>query len=169
MDKRKWHLVYTKPQKETLAREHLERQQFRVYLPMNDVVKRVRGGEKKRTEPFFSRYLFVHLCAETDNWSPIRSTIGVAGLVRFGGVAATVPDEVVHLLLQREQQIETKHVMQQNFSEGERVRIMDGALAGYEAIFKASRSTDRALLLLDIANRHTNLVMKTEQLEKIAS
>ena len=167
MDKRKWHLVYTKPQKETLAREHLERQQFRVYLPMNDVVKRVRG-EEKNTEPFFPKLVRAS-GAETDNWSPIRSTIGVAGLVRFGGVAATVPDEVVHLLLQREQQIETKHVMQQNFSEGERVRIMDGALAGYEAIFKASRSTDRALLLLDIAHRHTNLVMKTEQLEKIAS
>ncbi len=167
MDKRKWYLVYTKPQKETLAREHLERQQFRVYLPMNDVIKRIRGVRKKRTEPFFSRYLFVHLCSENDNWSPIRSTIGVVGLVRFGGVAATIPGEIVELLQQRERQIETKDVMQQNFSEGERVRIMDGALAGYEAIFKASRSTDRALLLLDIANRYTNLVVKTEQLEKV--
>ena len=167
MDKRKWHLVYTKPQKETLAREHLERQQFRVYLPMNDVIKRIRGVRKKRTEPFFSRYLFVHLCSETDNWSPIRSTIGDVGLVRFGGVAATIPGEIVELLQQREQQIETKDVMQQNFSEGERVRIMDGALAGYEAIFKASRSTDRALLFLDIANRYTNLVVKTEKLEKV--
>ena len=167
MDNRKWYLVYTKPQKEGLAKEHLERQQYTVYLPMNDVVKRIRGVRKKRTEPFFSRYLFVYLCSETDNWAPIRSTIGVVGLVRFGGVAATIPGKIVELLQQREQQTEEKDSLVHAFSEGERVRIMDGALAGYEAIFKMPRSTDRALVLLDIASRHTNLTIKMEQLEKV--
>ncbi len=88
---RAWYLVYSKPQQERVALENLERQGFTAYLPL------VRARRRRQTrvvhviEPMFPRYLFVNLSDLTDDWGPIRSTIGVSNLVRFGNEAARAP------------------------------------------------------------------------------
>ena len=50
------------------------------------------------TEPMFSRYLFIQLDDQTQNWGPIRSTLGVSKLVSFGPQPAKVPPELVAFL-----------------------------------------------------------------------
>jgi transcriptional antiterminator RfaH len=64
--------------------------------------KRVRGRYRSLVEPMFPRYLFIQLDDEGDDWGPIRSTIGVANMVRFGMMPARVPDGLVQLLRGRE-------------------------------------------------------------------
>ena len=68
-----WYLIYTKPHKEQLARENLERQGYEIYLPMARLRRRRMGKGATRIEPLFPRYLFIHLDAKTDNWSPITT------------------------------------------------------------------------------------------------
>ena len=92
---RSWYLVVTKPQSEFKAQENLQRQGYETYFPLIQTNRRRNGKNVKRTEAFFPRYLFISLDKETDNWSPIRSTIGVAGLVRFGGMPAVVPENMI--------------------------------------------------------------------------
>ena len=95
-----WYLVYTKPRQEALAQANLERQDYGVYLPKVRQMRRRRGKQEAVVEPLFPRYLFIHLDTQSDNWGPIRSTFGVASLVRFGSEPAQVPDELVaHLNL----------------------------------------------------------------------
>ena len=66
------------------------------------------------TEPMFARYLFVQLSTDDSapSWAPIRSTKGLSQLVRFGTLAAKVDDELVRLLLQREQTMPTERLFQ---------------------------------------------------------
>ena len=97
--KRSWYLVHTKPRQENLAQENLERQGYETYLPRIYQTRRRNGRHVKTIEAFFPRYLFIHLDSETDNWAPIRSTIGVSKMIRFDGIPAMVPEQLIQAQL----------------------------------------------------------------------
>ena len=97
-----WYLVYTKPQQERLAVENLGQQDFETYLPVLWNRRRRARKSVARLEPMFPRYLFIHLDGSTDDWGPIRSTVGVANMVRFANRAAKVPDALIATLQSRE-------------------------------------------------------------------
>lgn len=151
-----WYLIHTKPRQERTAQLNLERQHYTVYLPMH--------AYRKRIEPLFARYLFIHLDSESDDWGPIRSTRGVANLVRFGGVPAKVPDDLIKFL----QNEEDGHLEQkaERFCQGDSVEITEGVLAGYQGIFQAETSAERAAVLLNVSDRYTSVQVSIKSLEK---
>ena len=149
-----WYLVYSKPQKESIARENLERQGYHSYLPLMRIRRRRSGRYVSIVEPMFPRYLFVHLSDETDNWGPIRSTIGVANLVRFGMHAARVPENLITLMQERDQQ-GIQVLKSPEVNPGDHVRIVQGVMAGYDAIFQARTGKERVILLLQLAQDKT--------------
>jgi transcriptional antiterminator RfaH len=162
----KWYLVYAKPQREAVAREQLAQQGYTVFLPMVKQKRRIRGKRATRLEPFFPRYLFISLNKTDDNWSPIRSTVGVINLVRFGGLPAQVPDSVVDFLLAREQESLIVHPTC-DFSKGDTVRVVSGPFEGVEALFSSSASDERAMILLRLANQHTLAQVNLSSIERV--
>ncbi len=90
-----WYLILTKPRREHEAREHLERQGYTTYLPMLMESKKRNGRLRDILSPLFPRYIFIQLTAGLDDWSPIRSTLGVSSLVCFGSSPARIPDILV--------------------------------------------------------------------------
>ncbi len=149
-----WYLVYSKPQQERVALANLERQGYYSYLPLARNRRRRQGRYTSIVEPMFPRYLFVHLSDETDNWGPIRSTIGVANLVRFGTHAARVPENLIAMMKDREEDgVQTMNSPE--LQSGDHVRIVEGVMAGYEAIFQARTGKERVLLLLRLAQDGT--------------
>lgn len=160
-----WYLIYSKPQQERLALANLERQHYRTYLPLIRARRRRSGRYVKVVEPMFPRYLFVRLNDQTDNWGPIRSTIGVGNMVRFGGVAARVPDDLVLTLQARDDESGIQQLPVAEPGPGDRVRICDGPMAGYEGIFECGTSKQRVLVLLDLASRCTSVQLPRDQIE----
>lgn len=160
-----WYLLYSKPQQERLALENLGRQGYHGYLPLIRRKRRRQSRYVDVIEPMFPRYLFIHLNDETDDWGPIRSTIGVAKLVRFGDCAARVPDRLVTGLQDREDEYGIQDLPVRQFKEGDRVRIQAGPLEGYEGIFQARNSQERVMVLLDVVGRQTRVAMSADQLE----
>lgn len=164
-----WYLVYTKPQQERLALENLERQGYESYLPLVRVRRRRQGRYVKLVEPMFPRYLFMHLSDESDNWGPIRSTIGVSNLVRFGALPARVPDDLIRALRAREDDQGLQKIEPKELRPGDRVRIVEGVMAGYEAIFEAGTGRERVSLLLEIANTTARVQVSSHDIEPLAS
>ena len=168
-----WYLVYCKPRQERLARSNLERQDFEVYLPLVRARARRRRGKvharASRTEPMFPRYLFVHLSDQTDDWSPIRSTIGVSSLVRFGDYPARVPDDLIATLRAREDATGVHELPLRPLHAGDRVRILEGVMAGYEAIFHAHTGKDRVMVLLEIAGHAAKTHVSVEDIEPVSA
>ena len=163
---RAWYLVYSKPQQERVALENLERQGYSAYLPLVRNRKRRQTRVVHVTESMFPRYLFVNLSDSTDDWGPIRSTLGVSNLVRFGNEAARVPEGLVERLRAREDEEGLQPVEAPAFRRGDRVRIADGPLAGYEAIFHARSGKERVVLLLDLAGKLARLQVLEDDLER---
>lgn len=165
IDGRAWYLVYCKPRQEAVAQTNLERQGFPVYLPLARVARKRVGRRVTLLEPLFPRYLFIELSAQTDNWAPIRSTLGVSTLVRFGGLPARVPTVLVTALREREDAEGVQDLSLPRLRAGDRVRIGGGPMEGYEGIFLARTSRERVSVLLDILGRQAKISVALEQLE----
>ncbi len=161
-----WYLVYTKPRQEEVALTNLVRQGYGVYLPHVREARKRQGRRIMVVEPLFPRYLFIYLDTQTDNWGPIRSTLGVASLVRFGQKPACIPDELVDFLKAREGEAGLHEWAEQNYRAGDKVRVAEGAFRGYEGILLARNSRERVVVLLDILGRQVRTKVDVSQLER---
>ncbi len=162
-----WYVVHAKPKQEQTALINLERQEYECFLPMAQMRRRRKGELVLSNEPLFPRYLFIHLEMGVHNFNPIRSTRGVAQLVRFGGVPARIPTELIELLQQQESSLQERATTQLKVTPGDKVRVMEGVLAGYEGVFEKNSGTERAVVLLDLADKYTRIQVELESLDKI--
>lgn len=160
-----WHLIYTKLHQEKIAFDNLTQQNYQCYLPLINKEKILRGKKILSKEPMFPRYLFVRLSHDgQQNWSPIRSTIGVSHLVNFGGLAASLDDETMDNF----QQKIDKALVVKVFSTGDKVEIIKGPFKGMEAIFNAYKGEERALLLLNFMAKNLTAKFDLGDLKKVA-
>lgn len=162
-----WYLIHSKPKDEKVAQENLERQGYETYLPLILGRAKKKGKTIKAIQPMFPRYMFIHLSDETDDWGPIRSTLGVSSLVRFGMKPAKVPDGLVRKLRENEdssglQIIETKEI-----TVDDKVRIAEGPFEGYEGVFSSKSSKDRVIVLLKITEKTTKLEIELDKIEPV--
>jgi len=165
IQKRCWYLVVTKPQSEFKAQENLLRQGYQTYLPLVQTSRRRNGKNVKRTEAFFSRYLFISLDKENDDWSPIRSTIGIVGIVRFGGIPAVVPESMIDNLKKNENEFGLQSIKKKELLPGEKIEIINGPFEGYKAIYQKMKSADRVSVLLDVVGKNTQVTLSVHELE----
>ncbi|OYZ76256.1 MULTISPECIES: transcription/translation regulatory transformer protein RfaH [unclassified Polaromonas] len=149
---KQWYLLYTKPRQEKLALQHLQNQEYEVYLPLVQVEKIRQGVRSLVEEALFPRYLFVRLDeAGSQSWAPIRSTVGVSQLVKFGTRFAQVSQELVGWVQEQAKGVE----LAPEFNEGELVSITEGPFRGVDAIFKTYDGEKRAVLFLSLLTKMT--------------
>jgi transcriptional antiterminator RfaH len=160
-----WYLIHTKPQQENTAAEQLDRKGFESFLPRMRRQVRHAGRWRERIEAMFPRYLFIQLDVDEQDWAPIRSTVGVSRLVRFGHRPAIVPADLVEELRTRADtesivSIETRA----DFRPGQRVRVIEGPFSGLEGIIQARTARERVDLLLAIVGQGATTRMSTHNL-----
>jgi len=149
-----WYAIYTQPRSETLARDHLARQGFEVFLPLYQK----RRSHARRVDivsaPLFPRYMFVSFNAGEASWRVIRSTRGVVDLVRIGLDPVRISDSIIEEIRRRRDEqgfvILAKHL---NLKRGARIRIDTGPFVDYEAIFESQRDEERVVALLSLLGR----------------
>jgi transcriptional antiterminator RfaH len=154
----RWYLIHTKPGRETVAEVNLRRQGYLVYYPRLLRSMRIRGRWVERVAPLFPRYLFLGLAVGQQEIGPVRSTLGVANVVRFGCDYTPVPDGVVEEIRMRadpETGLHRLHAHAAAFQPGSRVRIVDGAFDGLEGVFHRESGEERVVLLLGLLGRDT--------------
>lgn len=114
--------------------------------------------------------MFVKIDLEQQGDNALRWTPGTKGLVRFGGQPASVTENLIHELKKQLAKVqEQREQPQDEFEKGEKVRIIDGPLAGYEAIFDTRLTgKDRVQLLLDLlSGQATRVKLEDHQIEKV--
>lgn len=150
---RNWYALRVKPHKERSILQWLEGENIEGYLPLVRVQpKNPRAAKEK---PYFPGYLFVHTDLEqqgagTFNWRP-----GTIGLIEFGGIPAAVPAKLIADLHKLLAQIEEAGGLANfEYKRGDAVRIVDGPLSGYEAVFDLHLpGKDRVQVLLAILSQ----------------
>ena len=146
-----WYAVFCKPRQEAVAEENLRRQDYGVYLPRIRLRQRRRGQWAHVVEALFPRYIFVRINPALRSTAPVRSTRGVVGLVRFGGQAVVVPDQMIEALMQRGDAASGLHEHPgEQFCSGDRVQFVEGPLAGMEGVFTQHDGDARVIVLLEL-------------------
>jgi transcriptional antiterminator RfaH len=148
----RWYLIHTKPSREALADENLRRQGYRVHLPRMVHSVRRAGQWRECVVPLFPRYLFLQLDEGREALSPVRSSLGVAGIVRFGATYAIVSDGIISELRLREDPETGLHrlVKRPVLARGAAVHVTTGPFAGLEGVFEREAGCDRVVVLLNL-------------------
>jgi len=164
-DMKKWFLIYTKVRQEKKACQHLQNQGYEVYLPLIEVEKVRQGAHVMVTEALFPRYLFIHLDeAGSQSWAPIRSTIGVSHLVRFGQSLPHLSQSLMDWLVAQADKCKALPLMK----AGDLVSITEGPFKGFEAVFQTYDGQARAVLLLTLLARATEASFEFTAFKKMA-
>lgn len=155
----RWYLIYTKPSGESVACDNLTRQGYCVYFPRLRQPERRRGQWSYRVSPLFSRYLFVQLNEGSQSLAPVRSTLGVACVVRFGQRYASVPDRVVQDLQSQADPASGLHrlVRPVGTRAGASVKVRVGLFEGIEGIFEREDGRERSVVLLTMLGYQAQL------------
>lgn len=152
-----WLLILTKASAEQTATSNLERQGYRVYYPRLLRPELYRGKWRDRVVALFPRYLFLQVDSARQSVAPVRSTLGVAEVVRFGAECAVVPDAIVDGLIRRADPDSGLHRLKRGpvFERGAAIRVVAGAFEGLEGIFEREAGDDRVVVLLKLLGRET--------------
>ncbi len=152
-----WYVAQTKPRQEGVARENLLRQRYRVYLPRLKVLKQSRGRHEVGFEPLFPRYLFFQPGDAAHSIGPVRSTLGVASVVRFGGVPALMREESLERIRDFERSQNACDLSELTaLQPGRSVVVTAGPLAGLQGLV-AMVSKHRVIVLMQLLGEETRV------------
>lgn len=163
-----WHLLMTKPREDERAEAHLLNQGYELFRPLLKKFRIRQGKQVAVLEPLFPRYIFIQLDDALSNWARIRSTRGVAGLVRFSEMPARVPEDLLQILRQH---CDDKGILDTTlkhpfvYCAGDAVEITAGSFKGVQAIIKEQKGEDRVILLMTLLGQEQAMEMPIEQVK----
>ncbi|MEM7565271.1 MAG: transcription termination/antitermination NusG family protein [Pseudomonadota bacterium] len=160
-----WYVVQTKVNQECFARDQLNNQKYRTYLPMIKSIRRRGRRVSHRLEPLFAGYLFINLDLTRQSVSPVRSTRGVRGMVKFGEQIHPVPDHLIEGLAITHNHDENTPIDPVTFyNRGDSIDFVEGPFAGAEGIFYGHSGTERVSVFLSILGQERKIIVPIDQL-----
>lgn len=161
-----WYVLNTKPNLENFVSDQLSVRGIEVYLPK----WQPRGRRTALApRPFFASYLFARSDCDLIGISMLRYTPGVRCLVMCGDEPALLSQAEIDEIRMRIHQKENRILDSEgnSLATGNRVVIVGGPFQGYEALFdRASKSDDRARVLINFLHKHTPCLIALDQLRK---
>jgi len=162
-----WYVAHSKPRREEVAKEHLVRQGYAVYLPRLKVLKHLRR-QVLRLEPMFPRYLFFRQGRADQSIAPVRSTHGVASIVAFGGNPAILSEQSLEQIRIFERRQNAADMLELSaLSPGRAVVITRGPLAGLHGLV-AMVSSQRVIVLMSLLGQETRVMLNHSELRLAA-
>jgi len=162
-DEQGWYVAYTRPQCEQLARTQLTLQGFDAYFCQYKAFKKSPDGMVEVWQPMFPRYLFFRPVHAGQSISVVRSTRGIAFVLRFGLTFALLKPEELRLIKALESaQNQVDPDEKSPFQPGLRVRLQHCGLSGLEGLVH-SASSKRVTLLIELLGREKKLQLEPHQ------
>jgi transcription antitermination factor NusG len=163
----RWYALRSKPRKEEVLWRQLKAQEYEVFFPRLRV--HPVNPRSKKLRAYFPGYMFIRTDLEavgksTFNWMP-----HAIGLVSFGGEPASVPDNLIHAISKRVEELaEAGGELFDGLQSGDEIRISEGPFAGYEAIFDTRiPGSERVRVLIQmLSDRQIPVELRAGQIKK---
>ena len=157
----RWFALWTHSHCEQLVRDQLSAKGFDAFLPTIRDWSRRGGVRRLISRPMFPSYLFVHHSMDKLSYIEIRKSNGLVKILgeRWDNLAA-IPDAEVDAI----RQLTTSELSLTPYPflrDGQRVRIVEGPLAGVEGILVRSRP-NRGLLVLSVELLHRSVAVEVD-------
>src|SRR5450631_173656 len=138
-----WFAAFTMSRHEKRVEQRLSARNIESYLPLCQKQRRWKDGSKGMLQiPLFCNYIFVRI--GRDERTPVLNVPGVLSIVGTGPQPYPIDDSYVNLLREglREGKIEPYPYL----TEGTRVRICRGIMAGFEGILLLKNARVRVVI-----------------------
>ncbi len=142
-----WLAVWTKPRSEKHVARMLGPIDVPFFLPTFTTRRRWSDRWKEVELPLFPSYLFAEVAL--DDWSRVLRVPGVLTVVKQGRKPAWISEpqmQTLRLALERLRTNEVEPTVVMEFYPGERVRVIDGPMAGLVGIVREVRGSRRILV-----------------------
>ncbi len=173
----KWYVVHTQTGLEGKARSGLMvRAQMQgladkiqeVLIP-TEKVSEVKAGKKRISErKFFPGYMLVRMDLTDETWYLVKNTPGVSGFVGTGKRPIPLSEKEINEIIQGQEEKTSKPKPKVEFSEGESVRVKEGAFANFNGVIEQI-NPDRGKLRVRVTifGRATPVELEYWQVERI--
>lgn len=162
-----WYVVYTKASQERVAETHLLRQGYQVYLPRTKILKKRKLQAETQVaayEAMFPRYIFFQARDFEHSIAPVRSSVGVSKLVRFGSEPAKLSAETLNKIREAEAlQQASSYEDLCGLKPGKKVVVNEGPLLGLDGLI-SEISKERVMVLMHLLGREAKVSFKLAQL-----
>jgi len=162
-----WYLVQVKPRGEKVSSIHLDQLGLEVFCPQLKQEKIIRRVRREVVGPLFPGYVFVKFDL-LFHYRAVQYATGVRRVVSFGDTFARVDSSIIDTMRARLTQ-GCIHVSNcSSFQPGQKVRIHDGPLKGFEAVFECEMSDRRRVsLLLERVAYQARVVVPVDQIANL--
>ncbi len=167
----RWYVAHTYTGYENKVKANLEKivenrnmghMIFDVRIPVETVVENIGGKEKEIEVKLYPSYVFVKMCMTDETWHIVRNISGVTGFVGPGSKPVPLEDGEVENM-----GIESRTV-ELNYSVGDSVRMVSGALTGFVGVVKEiSEDKKKIMVLASMFGRETPVELDADSVEKL--
>ncbi len=154
----RWYVTRVKTGQERRAIINLEIQGFTVFCPKLRL-KTLRSKSFKE-KALFPGYVFIKV-VEHKGVASVRSTYGVADIVRFGQTLATVPGSLIEDFVEAEKSLRTVS----EFNHGSALRIYRGPFSGLNAIYDEPDGELRSIVLMNLLGSQQRISIENVAIE----
>ena len=157
-----WLAAYTTPRHEKAVARHLSVREVEHFLPLYQTVRRWKNGCKVPVAfPVFPGYVFVHVGQR--NSSHLLDIPGLLSFVGAGRTATPIPDAEIEWL--RCELPKRKFEPHGYLTVGNRVRIVEGPLAGVTGILIRHKAAMRVVLAVDLIRQSVAVEIDAGEVE----
>jgi len=142
-----WYAIWTRSHCERLVAQQLTAKGFQPFLPEMAVRPRRADAAAVVQRPMFPGYLFLRHSMEKSSYIEILKARGVVRILEGGWHRLTpIADEEMHAI---ERVVESGAAVQSlpYFNQGDRVRVVEGPLAGLEGLFVRDKKNHGRLVV----------------------
>lgn len=151
-----WYVIHCHPRREVFVRDRVRDLGREAFLPL--IAERRSKLRRRTLVPMFPGYVFSRLVESDGDLARVRWTQGVRRILGNDGVPTPIDDRVVEALRTRADRAGCVR-LRDRFQAGERIRIVDGPLAGLIGIIERGESApaERVCVLLELFHRLTRV------------
>ena len=163
----RWFAVWTRSRQEKAVAATLNRSGIPHYLPLKSELRKWSDRKQMVETPLFSGYLFVNINVMTSSRLQVLKVPGVGALVGNQMGPLPIPDQQIEDI----RKVLTAGVecsVEPLLKEGDRVRVMHGALAGIEGTLVRTQSASRLLVSIEMIRQSLSVSVSRSDVEPVA-
>ena len=163
----RWFAVWTRSRQEKVVAATLNRSGIPHYLPLKSELRKWSDRKQMVETPLFSGYLFVNINVMTSSRPQVLKVPGVGALVGNQMGPLPIPDQQIEDI----RKVLTAGVecsVEPLLKEGDRVRVMHGALAGIEGTLVRTQSASRLLVSIEMIRQSLSVSVSRSDVEPVA-
>ncbi len=162
----KWFAVYTKYKREKVIKKELDRQDIKVYLPIQKIT-RVYASKRKIVElPLISCYIFVKITKS--EYLRVLQAEGVVNFVRIAKNLISIPEREIEIMKQIVGEGIPVTAEPSRLQKGDAVVIVGGNLTGLEGILVDNHGDKEVIINLESMGYSLRMTLDSKYLQKVA-